>query len=275
MYYSDFDSFYKWVDHTVKKGIRNAVERNSRCWFNKYSQGIGMDIVSINKCFPIDSEDYSDNLGKLDLFMRMAAADDTFAEKLRLFMGKHVHMGRDGVAIAVHAMQRELVREYVHQNTRRYMEYWNRYERKIGKARQANLGDFNLWIDEMVKKSIANAVRNGSDTWFEYIETTGNIRVHWRRLREGLPDFGSRRVMIGLLGKFFHYGSIDPSFQYMLETKTNGRFPLDGDEFRDWFIALMGDLVWDYVNEHARLFMDYWNGCVEIWNDHVKGNGNV
>lgn len=74
--------------------------------------------------------------------------------------------------------------------------------------------------------------------------------------------------MIGLLGKLFHHGSIDPSFQYMLEEKTNGRFPLDNNEFKDWFIALIGDLAWDYVNEHAREYMDYWNDC-------VKGNGNV
>lgn len=275
MYYSDFDEFSKWIDHTVKKGIRNAVEQNSRRWFNKYSQGIGMDIVSIGNCFPIDSEDYSGNLGKLDLFMRMAATDDAFGKRLRPFIGKHVHMGRDGVAIAVHAMQRELVREYVHQNTRRYMEYWNRYERKIGKVRQARLDDFNLWIDGMVRKSIANAVRNGSDTWFEYIEATGNIDVHWRRLREGLPDFKSRLEMIGFLGKFFQHGSIDPSFQYMLETKTNGRFPLDNNEFKDWFNTLLGDLVWDYVDEHAKEYMDYWNECLECWNEHVKGNGNV
>lgn len=268
MYYSDFNDFYKWIDHTVKKGIRNAVERNSRKWFNKYSQGIGMDIVSIDKCFPLDCEDYSGNLGKLDLFMRMAAADDAFAGRLCPFIGKHVLMGREGVAIAVHAMQREVVRDYVHQNTRRYLNYWNRYERKIGKVRKARLDDFNLWIDGMVRKSIANAVRNGSDTWFEYIEATGNVRVHWRRLREGLPDFKSLLEMIGFLGKFFQHGSIDPSFQYMLETKTNGRFPLDNDEFNDWFNTLKGDLVWDYVNEHAKEYMDYWNDC-------MKGNGNV
>lgn len=268
MYYSNLDDFCKWIDHTVKKGIRNAVERNSRRWFNKYSQGIGMDIVSIDNCFPVNSKDYSDNLGKLDLFMRMALDDDAFAEKIRMFIGKHVHMGPEGVSIAVRVMQREVVRDYVHRNTRRYLEYWNRYERKIGKARKARLDDFNSWIDMIIKKSIANAVMNGSDTWFEYIEATGNVRVHWRRLREGLPDFGSRRVMIGFLGKFFQHGSIDPSFQYMLETKTNGRFPLDNDEFNDWFNTLIGDLVWDYVNEHAKEYMEYWN-------DHVKGNGNV
>ena len=265
MYYSDLDEFYKWIDHTVKKGIRNAVEQNSRRWFNKYSQGIGMDIVSINKCFPIDSEDYSGNLGKLDLFMRMAATDDAFTERLRPFIGKHVHMGRDGVVIAVHAMQREVVREYVHQNTRRYMEYWNRYERKIKKARKARLDDFNLWIDGMVRKSIANAVRNGSDTWFE---PTGNVSVHWRRLREGLPDFKSRLEMIGFLDRLFQIGAIDPSFQYMLETKTNGRFPFGDDGFKDWIIALRGGLVCDYVYEHDKEYMDYWNEC-------VKGNDNV
>lgn len=268
MYYWDFDEFCKWVDHTVKKGIRNAVERNSRKWFNRYKGGIGMDIVSIDKCFPIDSEDYSGNLGKLDIFMKIAMEDEAFAEKIRLFIGKHIHMGREGIAIAVRVIQRELVREYVHKNTRRYLNYWNRYERKIRKTREASLDDFNSWIDMIIKKSIANAVMNGSDTWFEYIEATGNVDVHWRRLREGLPDFGSRRVMIGLLGKFFQHGSIDPSFQYMLETKTNGRFPLDNNEFKDWFNTLLGDLVWDYVNEHAREYMDYWNEC-------VKGNGNV
>lgn len=268
MYYSNLDDFCKWIDHTVKKGIRNAVEQNSRKWFNKYSQGIGMDIVSIDNCFPVNSKDYSDNLGKLDLFMRMALDDDAFAEKLRLFIGKHVHMGPEGVSIAVRVMQREVVREYVHKNTRRYLNYWNRYERKIRKTREARLDDFNLWIDGMVRKSIANAVRNGSDTWFEYIEATGNIDVHWRRLREGLPDFKSRLEMIGFLGKFFQHGSIDPSFQYMLETKTNGRFPLDNNEFKDWFNTLLGDLVWDYVNEHASEYMEYWNDC-------VKGNGNV
>lgn len=275
MYYSDFDDFYKWIDHTVKKGIRNAVEQNSRKWFNRYKGGIGMDIVSIDKCFPIDSEDYSGNLGKLDLFMRMAATDDAFAEKLRLFIGKYVHMGPEGVSIAVRVMQREVVRKYVHQNTRRYLEYWNRYERKIGKVRKARLDDFNLWIDGMVRKSIANAVRNGSDAWFEYIEATGDVRVHWRRVREGLPDFKSRLEMIGFLGKLFLIGSIDPSFQYMLETKTNGRFPLDNDEFNDWFNTLKGDLVWDYVNEHAKEYMDYWNDCMECWNEYKKGNGNV
>lgn len=272
MYYWDFDDFCKWVDHTVKKGIRNAVERNSRKWFNRYKGGIGMDIVSIDKCFPIDSEDYSGNLGKLDLFMRMAMADDAFAEKIRMFIGKHIHMGREGVSIAVRVMQRELVREYVHKNTRRYLNYWNRYERKIRKTREARLDDFNLWIDEMVRKSIANAVRNGSDTWFE---STGNVEVHWRRLREGLSDSMSRLEMVGRLGKFFHLGSIDPSFQYMLETKTNGRFPLDNNEFKDWFNTLLGDLVWDYVNEHAKEYMEYWNECLECWNEHVKGNGNV
>lgn len=268
MYYSNLDDFCKWIDHTVKKGIRNAVEQNSRKWFNRYKGGIGMDIVSIDKCFPIDSEDYSGNLGKLDLFMRTAMADDAFAEKIRVFIGKHVHMGRDGIAVAVRVMQREVVRDYVHQNTRRYLEYWNRYERKIKKARQARLDDFNLWIDGMVRKSIANAVRNGSDTWFEYIEATGNVRVHWRRLREGLPDFRSRLEMIGVLGKLFQIGAIDSSFQYMLETKTNGRFPLDNNEFKDWFNTLIGDLVWDYVNEHASEYMEYWNEC-------RKGNGNV
>lgn len=275
MYYSDFDEFCKWIDHTVKKGIRNAVKRNARKWFNRYSQGIGMDIVSINNCFPLDCEDYSGNLGKLDLFMRMAAADDAFGERMCPFIGKHVLMEREGVAIAVHAMQRELVREYVHQNTRRYLEYWNRYERKIGKARKVNIADFNEELDMMVRKSIANAVRNGSDTWFEYIEATGNVGVHWRRLREDLPDFEDYLEMVDFLDRLFLIGAVDPSFQYMLETKTNGRFPLDKNEFKDWIIALRGDLVWDYVDEHAKEYMEYWNECVKCWNEYKKGNGNV
>lgn len=262
MYYSDFDDFYKWIDHTVKKGIRNAVEQNSRKWFNRYKGGIGMDIVSIDKCFPIDSEDYSGNLGKLDLFMRMAMADDAFGEKIRLFIGKHIHMGPDGIVIAVRIMQREVVRDYVHQNTRRYFNYWNRYERKIGKVRKARLDDCNLWIDTLVRKSIEKAVKNGSDTWFEYTESKDAVSVHWWRLREGLSDFYSSCEKVGFLGKLFHHGSIDPSFQYMLETKTNGRFPLDNKEFGDWFNKLIGDLAWDYVNEHAKEYMDYWNDCV-------------
>lgn len=268
MYYSDFDSFCKWIDRTVKKGIRKAVERNSRKWFNRYKDGIGMDIVSIKNCFPVDCKDYSDNLGKLDLFMRMAAVDDAFTEKMRRFIGKGVEMGPEGVVISVGAMQRELVREYVHQNTRRYFNYWNRYERKIRKLREANLADFNEEIDMMVRKAIEKAVKNGSDTWFEYTESKDDVRVHWRRLREGLSAFKSRLEMVDMLDKLLLIGAIDPSFQYMLETKTNGHFPLDNKEFGEWFNTLIGDLAWDYVNEHAKEYMDYWNDC-------VKRNGNV
>lgn len=269
MYYSDFDDFYKWVDHTVKKGIRNAVKKNSRDWFNQYKDGIGMDIVSIGNCFPIDSEDYSDNLDKLDLFMRMAAADNAFTEKLRLFIGKHVHMGRDGVAEAVHAMQREIVREYVHQNTQRYLNYWNRYARKIRKVRKVNRANFDLWINTLVRKSIENAVKNGSDTWFEYMGAVDDVRVHWRRLREGLPDFKDHLEMVDFLDKLFLIGAVDPSFQYMLETKTNGRFPFGNEEFKDWIIALRGGLVCDDVYEHAREYMDYWNNCMKGNRDYV------
>lgn len=263
MYYWDFDEFCKWIDHTVKKGIRNAVEQNSRKWFNRSKSGIGVDIVSIDNCFPVDSKDYLGNLGKLDVFMKKAMDDDAFAEKIRLFVGKYAHMGSDGVVIAVRVMQREVVREYVLANRRRYFNYWNRYERKIRKVRQVTLDDFNLWIDTLVRKSIENAVRNGSDTWFEYREYANDVGVHWWRLREGLSDFYNSREKVGLLGKLFHHGSIDPSFQYMLETKTNGRFPLDNNEFKDWFNKLIGDLAWDYVNEHAKEYMDYWNDCVK------------